>query len=108
MIVGVENMEANNIDAADSMKIYFTDVLTGKLVDLITPQTRGTVAGNQLWPTSLSNVGQMIPFHPPIVKLRNNKESWKQVVGFLSTSATAGNRNHVARVFYFPRNKLRI
>jgi hypothetical protein len=106
MIIAVENFENNNIDASDSLKIYFIDQLTAKVFDLQLPETRGTVLGTQLWPNN--RTASIVTFANIIAKRRANQEPWKRVAAFLSTTATLGNRNHVARVLYFPRNRLRI
>jgi hypothetical protein len=107
IVIGVENIENNGVDANDSMKIYFTDALTTKIFDLQLPETRTSVAGTQHWPNNRTP-GGLVPFANLIAKRRSNDEPWKRFAAFLGTTGTVGARNHTARVLYFPRNRLRI
>jgi hypothetical protein len=113
IVLGIQNIEANNIDANDTLEIQYMDLVSNKAVKLRSGQRTSYRGGIQAWPGQLGgNLGSADTYQdvaqPLILKTRPNKEAYLQLRFQLATTGTAGARSHSPRVIYRPRPALNI
>ncbi len=109
VVVGVSNQESAGVDNADSLKITYSDVITGNIANLRLGARTPYNGGTQLWPgpSGIAASEQYLePTRELVLKLKNNGEAWKRLRVILATTATVGTRTHVAQLLYVARPRL--